>query len=81
MNEPITETEVMKKHFSNAAGEMHTDRRGDKISAAGWQLAVNAVWCVESGEDPWSAHVGPEPDPPPWGVDSLIMVITAGFSV
>ena len=67
MDGPITEPEVMKKHFANAAGEMHTERRGDKISAAGWQLAVHAIWCVDSGEDPGSAHVEPGPDPPPWG--------------
>ena len=52
LDKPVCDPEVMLKHFQNSRGDMHTDRRGDKISAAGWQLAVYAVWCVESESEP-----------------------------
>ena len=70
MEKPVCDPNVMKTHFANAQGEMHTDRRGDKLSAAGWQLSVHAVWSVESGKDP-GIDVIParraSPDPPPYG--------------
>ena len=67
MEKPVCDPTVMENHFANAQGELHTDRRGDKLSAAGWQLAVHAVWCVENGKDPGTDVIPEGPDPPPYG--------------
>ena len=40
----LSDDDSLKKHFSNLHGDMHHERRGDKVSAVGWQLAAHAIW-------------------------------------
>ena len=42
----------LRKHFPDMRGNVHASRRGDQISAAGWQLSCHGIWLPKSEESP-----------------------------
>ena len=58
MEHNMSSDEALTKQFENMYGEMHHDRRGDKVSSVGWQLANHRIWIPatmgENNEEiPW----------------------------